>query len=123
MPRQLNVDQDGAFRSNFTEAMEHYGAFVTATAGCAPWQHGRCERQGGWLKEIVRRMVEASSATGADEMRIVMSCCAQAKNTLRRKCGHSPTQWVFGAEPRMTADFMEEPENMAMLTTPSESIA
>ena len=123
MPRQLNVDQDGAFRSNFTEAMEHYGAFVTATAGCAPWQHGRCERQGGWLKEIVRRTVEASSATGADEMRIVMSCCAQAKNTLRRKCGYSPAQWVFGAEPRMTADFMEEPENMAMLTTPSESIA
>ncbi len=52
-----------------------------------------------------------------------MTGCCNAKNTLRCKAGHSPAQWVFGAEPRLEADFMEEPHLVTTMNTPAGAMA
>ncbi len=122
-PRQVCIDQDGGFRAHFQDMVEKYGAFITSAAGQAPWQHGRCERQGGWLEEIARRTMNSMTTEGLDDMKLLMSCCCGAKNTLRRRAGYSPAQWVFGAEPRLESDFLEESHPTSMLNTPSESMA
>ena len=123
MPGRLCIDQDGAFKSVFQDSVEQLGAFVQCSAGQAPWQHGVCERQGGWLKEIARRTGEATTPIGAEDMKLLMTGCCNAKNTLRRKAGYSPAQWVFRAEPRLVADFMEEPHLLTTMNTPAGAMA
>ena len=56
-------------------------------------------------------------------MKLLMTGCCNAKNTLRRKAGYSPAQWVFGAEPRLEADFMEEPHLLTTMNTPAGAMA
>eukprot|EP00439_Symbiodinium_sp_Y106_P001495 s818_g1.t1 len=45
-------------------------------------------------------MVQNMSIT-ADEVHLAASMVSSAKNELRRRCGHSPTEWVFGRHPRL----------------------
>eukprot|EP00974_Lingulodinium_polyedra_P044147 4236154-Lingulodinium_polyedra.AAC.1 len=47
-------------------------------------------------------------------MRTACACVSQAKNTLRRRCGYSPAQWVFGADPRLPGCIVDEPGQLAV---------
>eukprot|EP00959_Pyramimonas_sp_CCMP1952_P225769 4721013-Pyramimonas_sp.AAC.1 len=39
-------------------------------------------------------------------MRIIVSVVTGARNALRRQCGSSPEQWVFGKSARLPADLV-----------------
>ena len=65
----------------------------------AKWQGGVTERQIGWFKGIWERTSLELNIVG-DEVEYAATLVCAAKNDLRRRCGHSPTQWVFGRSPR-----------------------
>eukprot|EP00969_Alexandrium_andersonii_P276992 12243541-Alexandrium_andersonii.AAC.1 len=70
---------------------------------------------------MVRRTAEATTADTAEKLEVVACCCAGAKNSLRRRCGFSPNQWVYGKEPRLPGELCDE-ENFCSAQTPTESI-
>ena len=64
------------------------------------------ERQQAWWKSIWERVVYEMSV-GEEEVSIAASIINSAKNDLRRRCGYSPSQWVFGKAPRLPEDLRD----------------
>lgn len=62
----------------------------------AHYQLSKCERHGDIARFILKKLVDQRGIVGADAMATgaVMAC--RAKNTLARRAGSSPSQWVFG---------------------------
>ena len=98
-PNRLVVDQERGFLKNFVEEMEKHGILAHYVAGQAHWQNGSVERQNGWFRSIWEKVVEERSIYQEDVDWALMEVC-HAKNILRRNHGYSPSQWVFGGEPR-----------------------
>jgi hypothetical protein len=62
---------------------------------------------------MFKRTVEHSSVRGLQEMRMTCVLVSAAKNSLRRKFGFSPSQWVCGTEPRLPGELADDGENLA----------
>ena len=90
-----------------------YGARIQVAAPQAAWQIGRVERHGHCWKEMFKRTAEHTSVRGLAEMRMTCVVVSAAKNSLRRKCGFSPNQWVFGTGPRLPGDLADDDGNLA----------
>ncbi|CAK0836533.1 unnamed protein product [Prorocentrum cordatum] len=112
-PSVVRLDPDGMFYTEFQEAMDMMGIRVKAVAGQAQWQNGRTERRGGWLKLMVNRVVEHKSVTSRGDLETAVWETCQAKNDMRRICGFSPSQWVYGCSPTMSADLIDRPGQIA----------
>ena len=115
-PETVHMDNGTEFASTVRDAFDHMGTRIRVSAPQSPWQVGRTERQGGWFKEMLRRTVKHTSATGWDEMRWTCACVCAAKNSLRRRCGFSPNQWVFGTEPRIPGDLTDQGHQTGVLS-------
>ena len=46
-------------------------------------------------------------SVGAEEVKLAATMVNSAKNSLRRRCGHSPAAWVFGREARVPPDLKD----------------
>ena len=57
------------------------------------------ERHGLWYQEILQRVIDEKSIT-TDDMYMAIQAVNSAKNELRRRHGFSPSQAVFGKDPR-----------------------
>ncbi|CAK0825635.1 unnamed protein product, partial [Prorocentrum cordatum] len=112
-PSVVRLDPDGMFYTELQEAMDMMGIRVKAVAGQAQWQNGRAERHGGWLKLMVNRVVEHKSVTSRGDLDTAVWKTCQAKNDMRRICGFSPSQWVCGCSPTMSADLIDRPGQIA----------
>ncbi|CAE6956523.1 RE1 [Symbiodinium sp. CCMP2456] len=99
-PKKVSLDLDGAVQKGICRLCEWHGISVQNVAAQAHWQAGITERQGAWWKNIWERVCHEMSIT-ADEVHLAASLVSSAKNELRRRCGHSPTEWVFGRHPRL----------------------
>lgn len=86
---------------------------VVPIAGQAPWQHGRTERQDGWRKELAQRTTAHPQAVVEDDMRVACAVVSGAKNTLSRRCGLSPEQWVWGKFAKRPAALVDGPHEQA----------
>ncbi|CAK0838337.1 unnamed protein product [Prorocentrum cordatum] len=112
-PSVVRLDLDGMFYTEFQEAMDMMGIRVRAVAGQAQWQNGRTERHGGWLKLMVNRVVEHKSVTSRGDLETAVWETCQAKNDMRRICGFSPSQWMYGCLPTTSADLIDRPGQIA----------
>ncbi|CAE8594596.1 unnamed protein product, partial [Polarella glacialis] len=113
LPKKVHVDLDSGFKAEFSEMISFWGAKTSLVAGQAPWQHGTTERQGGWWKTIWAKTVEHETINGIEEVLATIPEVTQAKNVLRRKNGFSPCQWVTGSDPKLAADLVDHPEDLA----------
>ena len=82
----------------------------------SPWQNGKVERHGGWVKE--RAEMELSSgqcvATSSEDLDELISCVVSHKNRWFSRGGFSPCQLVFGCNPTIPADLLgDEPQDLA----------
>ena len=99
MPREVVIDQERGFVGpGFVDIFQQACSLVTSIAGQAHWQHGKIERHNGILKEMCKRVVNATQTTGPGEMPSLVRECTSAKNALIREHGFSPEQLVFGRE-------------------------
>ncbi|CAE7541147.1 RE2 [Symbiodinium sp. CCMP2592] len=67
---------------------------------------GVVERQQAWWKHVWDKV------SYQYEVELVVPVINAAKNDLRRRCGYSPSQWVFGKAPRVPED-LQDPDGGA----------
>ena len=108
-------------KTNLGEAMvdptEQEGTTVLQTAGEAHWQLGKTEVHGGWFAKILQKIIDQVSPQNKEEW---LECVAQAhaKNELIQVYGMSPAQHVFGRNPRIPTDLLQEDPNPVAATCP-----
>ncbi|OLP79491.1 hypothetical protein AK812_SmicGene40207 [Symbiodinium microadriaticum] len=108
-PKTVSLDLDGAVQKGICRLCDWHNIGVKNVAAQAHWQAGITERQGAWWKSIWDRVRHELSIT-EDEVHLAASLVSSAKNELRRRCGHSPTEWVFGRHPRLP-EGLADPDN------------
>ena len=109
----LVVDAEGALRGfKFENLVAQCGIQLRFVPPDAHWQLGKCERHGQAAKWIARKLVNQFAALPGEEMDIVVNMAVHAKNSMVRRCGASPCQWVFGRQPRIPTALLSEPESV-----------
>ncbi|CAK0836030.1 unnamed protein product [Prorocentrum cordatum] len=111
VPDRVHFDMEKGFGGALSELFQSFNTVQLPIAGQAHWQLGRVERQGAWWKELAARTIEHSSIRGEDEMRTLAIMVSGAKNSLRRRAGFSPAQWVLGRDPKMPGDLVDDTAN------------
>lgn len=108
-PKELIIDPK---RTNLGEAMAHptemEGTHVRPIAAEAHWQLGRTERHGGWFEAVLRKLIDQFSPQDQDQW---MQCVhhAHVKNQMIQSYGYTPHQFVFGKNPHIPSDLLNEP--------------
>ena len=114
-PRAFALDLDSGFKDVFEDLCAQCNAYMSHAAGQAHWQHGLVERHNGVWKAVWAKIVEANTLVGY-ELDWGIDSVNNAKNLLRNKDGYSPRQWVFGVNPRLLGDVVDEPHAAATLS-------
>ena len=101
-PDQLLLDAEGAFKSYRFESLQaQCGVKLVYIPADAHHQLGHAERHGQAIRYVVRALVSQFAPTSTAEMNLVVSMATAAKNSLMRRSGSTPSQWVFGRLPRL----------------------
>ena len=87
---------------------EMEGTHVRPIAAEAHWQLGRTERHGGWFEAVLRKLIDQFSPQDQDQW---MQCVhhAHVKNQMIQSYGYTPHQFVFGKNPHIPSDLLNEP--------------
>eukprot|EP00435_Cladocopium_sp_Y103_P020594 s2229_g5.t1 len=115
-PKEVIMDPA---RTNLGEAMvsptEIEGTHVHFTAAGAHWQLGKTEVHGGWFARVLSKVIDERSSTTKDEW---LECVIQShvKNQMIQNYGFTPSQRVFGRNPEMPGDLLNEPVNVVSNT-------
>lgn len=102
-------DRARYFLGSLADHLTQEGCHFTAAAKASPWQLGMIERAGGSWKSMFRRLVWSQQVSGLDIL-LATAAINQARNSLARRSGFSPQQWVLGRSLRLPADLMDEGE-------------
>ncbi|CAE7241098.1 RE2 [Symbiodinium sp. CCMP2592] len=105
-PKSVVVDLDGGVQGALGRLCDWHNIAMKSIAAQSHWQAGMIERQQAWWKNIWERLVYELTI-GEDEAEIPAPIINSAKNDLRTRCGHSPSQWVFGRAPRIPEDLQD----------------
>ena len=105
-PTSVSIDLDGKVQAGMARLCDWHGMKVKNVAAQGKWQGGITERQIKWFKGIWDRVVHELSIDES-EVEIAATLVCAAKNDLRRRCGHAPTQWVFGRSPRIPEELCD----------------
>ena len=91
------------------------GTLVKTTAAEAHWQLGRTERHGGWFKRVLQKVIEQHNPTSREEW---LECVqhSHVKNQMIQSYGLTPHQFVFGRNPEIPGDLLNEPLHIVPAT-------
>ena len=106
----LITDRGKYFLAEVAEELAGHGCHVEPAARASPWQLGQIERHGGIWKASFRRAAWAQQVAGLTEVKLLTAAINQGKNSLTRKAGFSPAQWVLGRDLRLPADLADDGE-------------
>ena len=110
-PDEMLLDAEGAMRGwDFEVLAAQAGIRVRFVPPDAHFQIGRAERHGQAVKHIMRRLINQYAATTAAEMQEIANLACFAKNSLARRSGASPCQWVYGRNPKIPNSILSEPD-------------
>ena len=105
-PGTIAVDLEGGLQAGLGRFTEWYGTRLRSAAGQAHFQGGVVERHGRIWKEIWQHVVDEHSVVEGD-VEMCGTAVNAAKNELRKQCGYSPNQAVFGREPNVPRDLLD----------------
>ena len=94
---------------------EAHGTNVKFIAAEAHWQLGRTENHGGWFARVLEKMLQERSPMD----RISWEHCvkyAHVKNQMIQNYGFTPHQFVFGKNPNLPSDLLNEPLHVVPAT-------
>ena len=109
VPEEIVVDPA---QTNLSEALtvpqEIAGSHISSTAAEAHWQLGKVEVHGGWFGRVLDKVIAEAMPHNRDTW---MECvyAAHSKNELIQVYGLTPAQFVFGRNPRVPSDLLDEP--------------
>jgi hypothetical protein len=110
-PEEVTVDLETGFVSKeFVQALGEAGIQLAPIAGQAHWQNGKIERHGAILKEMMKKTIQQTEASGEEELTWLGIEITGAKNSLIREHGFSPSQLLFGREPRYYGEIVRNGE-------------
>ncbi|OLP84633.1 Copia protein, partial [Symbiodinium microadriaticum] len=116
VPHEIVVDPAQTNLSDvFTEPQELAGAIVSATAAEAHWQLGKVEVHGGWFSRVLQKVI-ADCAPHDRETWLECVVAAHCKNELIQVYGLTPAQFVFGRNPRVPSNLLDEPLDVVPAT-------
>ena len=109
-------DGGSEFKDVFERSLEQHNILQLVCDASSPWQNGRVERHGGWVKE--RAELELSSGqsiiSSSEELEELLTFVVAHKNRWFSRGGFSPCQLVFGINPTLPADLLgDAPQDLA----------
>lgn len=104
------VDRAKNFLGRLSTHLSNEGCVFDTAAKASPWQIGQIERAGGLWKAMFRRMVWSEQLAGREDILLATGAINTARNSLTRKSGFSPQQWVLCKSLRLPADLCEDGE-------------
>ena len=101
--------------SELQTLLENQGVTVRVIAAEAHWQLGRTENHGGWFARVLERVVKEQTPRNRAEWE---SCVrhAHVKNQMIQSYGYTPHQHVFGCNPSLPGDLLNEPLHVVPAT-------
>ena len=102
----------------FVDPLELSGTRVISTAAEAHNQLGKVEKHGHLFEVILQKVVDQVQPTSRQEFEqcILFSC--NSKNEMLNNRGLSPTQHVFGRNPRIASDLLQDHPDPVAATSP-----
>ena len=125
MPEEIVVDPSKPnVGQALTEPLELSGATVHITAADAHWQLGKVEVHGGWFQKVLSKVIVDRVPANQEQWQECV-IAAHCKNELIQMYGFTPSQYVFGRNPRIAEHLMDEPLEVIPATAPlyEQSIA
>ena len=108
--RGVVLDQARYFMNEFARNLEEQGCEVSLAAKASPWHIAAVERHGGTWKTIWRKLVWSQQVAGKSEVLQAIAQVNKARNSLARRSGFSPEQWVLGRSIRLPGDLLDDGE-------------
>ena len=98
-----------------TGTAEEQGCVVRQIAADAHWQLGKTENHGGWFDRILQKVIDQHSPSSQAEW---LECvtAAHVKNSMIHVHGHTPHQFVFGRNPNVPSNLLDEPQHVVPAT-------
>ncbi|CAE7585010.1 GIP [Symbiodinium sp. CCMP2592] len=109
-PGTMVVDLESGLQAGLGRFGEWHGTKIRPVAGQAHWQNGTAERAIRTWKEIWGRLVDEWSAS-SEEAGMIITAASTAMNTLRRDAGFSPSQAVWGRDPKLPEELKGTPQD------------
>ena len=100
------------------DTLEHDGARVLTTAAEAHSQLGKVEKHGHLFEVVLQKVIDQVQPRSREEYEQCIIQTANAKNELLNQKGLSPCQLVFGRNPRIAGDLLQETPCPVAGTTP-----
>ena len=112
MPQVSICDSGNEFKSMFERGLELYGVYQHVIHPECPWENGKGERHGGWLKNRLDSEIHGGRCvfTNLPELDEFLSSLTATKNRWLSKGGYTPAQLVFGELPRVPGELLSEDE-------------
>ena len=109
MPKEIIVDPARPnIVDGLTVPLELQGAAVQVTAADAHWQLGKVEVHGGWFNRILDKILNDRNPENQKEWTDCVNA-AHCKNQLIQVYGMTPAQHVFGKNPAIPENLLDEP--------------
>lgn len=113
-PSRVIYDHGSEFLKEFETLLEQVSTLATVTPVECHWQGGLVERHGATVKTIMRKLVDVHSIADVDSFRCALQEAASCKNSLSRRNGFSPLQWVFGYDNALPGSVLDRPGDLAV---------
>lgn len=110
LPEVLLTDGGGEFRFEFERSAEQHGIMHIVSDANSPWQNGRVERHGGWVKHRLEQEIQSgqSVVNNTEDMDLLLISLVSHKNQWFHRGGYSPNQFTFGVNPRVPVDLLSD---------------
>lgn len=110
LPESIITDGGLEFRHDFERATEQAGVLQITTDAQSPWQNGRAERHGGWVKEKLESELQSGQALPQtkQEFDLLVTSLVSHKNRWFHRGGYSPYQLTFGCNPRIPVELLSD---------------
>ena len=110
-PAQVLYDHGGEFTKDFEALLEQVGTQATIIPVESHWRGGLVERHGATAKTIMRKLIDQDSVYEDTAFRWQET--AASNNSLSRRNGFSPVQWVFGYGSCFPGSALDRPQDLA----------
>lgn len=103
-------DSGNEFKGKFERGCESQGILQHVILPECPWENGKAERHGGWLKEKLDKEVNSGACTftSLQELDEFLTYLTAAKNRWFSRSGYTPAALVFGETPRIPGDLLSD---------------
>ena len=110
LPELVVSDGGSEFKNYFERSLEQAGVMQIVCDASSPWQNGKVERHGGWLKSRAEAELESGQSIimTVEDLEDLIHDMLIHKNRWFSHGGFSPAQLAFGMNPRIPADLLAD---------------